>query len=115
MVGFKLKGLDMVTGFFYSYDFVFAYLRLAEADKSDETGGGLVAGWLGLEFIDSFNLCLNCSIFGCAKMIYTFCFVLELPKILEVPDGVCYFWVLFGFSYGFDTLMVLVLGFHFVC
>ena len=48
-------------------------------------------------------------------MIYTFCSVLELPKILEVPDGVCYFWVLFGFSYGFDTLMVLVLGFHFVC
>ena len=37
----------MVTDFFYSYDFVFAYLRLAEADKSDETGGGLVAGWLG--------------------------------------------------------------------
>ena len=50
MADFKLKGLDMVTGFFYSYDFVFAYLRLAEADKSNETGGGLVAGWLGLEF-----------------------------------------------------------------
>ena len=77
----------MVIGFFYSYDFVFAYLRLAEADESNERGGELVAGWLGLEFIDSFNLCLNCSIFGCAKMIYTFCSVLELPKILEVPDG----------------------------
>ena len=41
MVGFKLKGLDMVTGFFYSYDFVFAYLSLAEADKSYRTGGWL--------------------------------------------------------------------------
>ena len=115
MVGFKLKGLDMVTGFFYSYDFVFAYLRLAEADKSDETGGGLVVGWLGLEFIDSLNLCLNCSIFGCAKMIDTVFSVLELPKILEVPNGVCYFWALFGYSYGFDILMVFVLGFCVVC
>ena len=35
----------MVTGFFYFYDSVFAFLRSTEADKSNETGGWLF-GWL---------------------------------------------------------------------
>ena len=84
---FKLKGLDVVTDLCYSYDSIFAYLSSAEAEKIYKTVGGWLVSWVGFEFIYSSSLCLSCSTFGCAKVIYIFCSVLELQRMREVPDG----------------------------
>ena len=77
----------MVTGFCYSYDSVLLISVQLKLIKVMRRVGGWLVGWLGLEFIDSSSLCLSCSIFGCAKMIYIFCSVVELQRMREVPDG----------------------------